>query len=246
MRVSNLKSPFHLDRKAPQEQTAPSKPHFSFSTQKLQENDFLAEPLVQKDVEIASGQSQFSGRAKHRWTVVDPPHLQFVIGHWQRSIPPELHSPAELLELYRRRHTRTGKTGKRPHTTPGAVVRITPRLGTIQVKRSSKRAQQRLRTTQGRKLRERLHGRRPPRSLYRTSAPLADPSRAVVMYTRLLAHNRSRRRSVADKDKEAEVVGFDGCINVPVMDVNTVYGHIYHAYYVAKRDEYSRVPQGIG
>ena len=66
------------------------------------------------------------------------------------------------------------------------------------------------------------------------------------MYTRLLAHNRSRRRSVADKDKEAEVVGFDGCINVPVMDVNTVFGHICDAYCVAKRDEYSRVPQGIG
>ena len=122
MRVSNLKSPFHLDRKAPPEQTAPSKPHFSFSTQKLQQNDFLAEPLVQKDVEIASRPSQFSGRAKHRWTVVDPPHLQFVIGHWQRSIPPEPHSPAELLDLYHRRHTRTGKTEKRPHTTPRAVV----------------------------------------------------------------------------------------------------------------------------
>ena len=71
MRVSNLKSPFHFDRKAPPEQTAPPKPHFSFSssssvTQKLQQNDFLAEPLVQKDVEIASGPSQFSGRAKHR------------------------------------------------------------------------------------------------------------------------------------------------------------------------------------
>ena len=110
----------------------------------------------------------------------------------------------------------------------------------------SKRALQRLRTTQGRKLRERLHGRRRTSSLYKTGALLADPSRAVVMYARLLVHNRSRRRSVADKDKKAEVVGFDRCINVPVMDVSTVYGHIYYAYYVAKRDEYSRVSQGIG
>ena len=76
--------------------------------------------------------------------------------------------------------------------------------------------------------------------------PLAASSTAVALYSRLLAHNRSRRRSVADKEKEAEVVGFDRCINVPVMDVSTVYGHIYYAYYVAKRDEYSRVPAGIG
>ena len=177
---------------------------------------------MQKAVEIASRTGQLTGRAKHRWTVLDPPHLQFVIGHWQRSIPPELHSQAELLELYRRRHTRTGKTEKRPHTTPGAVVRITPRLGAIQDTRPPKGVQQRLRTTQGRKLRERLHGRRRPGSLYRTGALLTDPSRAVVLYARLLAHNQSRRRSVADKDKEAEVVGFDRCINVPVMDVSTV------------------------
>ena len=96
-----------------------SKPHFSFSTQKLQQNNFLAKPLVQKDVEIASGPSQFFGRAKHRWTLLDPPHLQFVIGHLQRSIPPELHSPAELLELYHRRHPRTGKTKKTAHHTQG-------------------------------------------------------------------------------------------------------------------------------
>ena len=151
---------------------------------------------MQNAVGIASRPGQFTGRAKHRWTVLDPP--QFVIGHWQRSIPPELHSQAELLEHYRRRHTRTGKTEKRPQTTPGAVVRITPRLGAIQDTRPSKRVQQRVRTTQGRKLRE----RRRPGSLYRMGALLTDPSRAVVMYARLLAHNRSRRRLVADKDKE--------------------------------------------
>ena len=74
---------------------------------------------------------------------------------------------------------------------------------------------------------------------------LSDPARAVVVYASLLAHNRRRRRSIADKDKKAEVVGFDRWINVPV-DVSTVYGHIYYAYYVGKRHEYSRVPEGIG
>ena len=111
---------------------------------------------------------------------------------------------------------------------------------------SSKRALQRLRRTQVRKHHERLHSRRRLGSLYRTDALLTDPSKAVIAYARLLAHNRSRRQSVADEDKEAEVVGFDKCINVPVMDVNTVYGHIYYAYYMGKRDEYSRVPEGIG
>ena len=110
----------------------------------------------------------------------------------------------------------------------------------------SKRALQRLRTTQGRKRRERLHSGRRLGSLYRTDALLTDPFRAVIAYARLLAHNRSRRQSVADEDKEAEVVGFDKCINAPVTDVNTVYGHIYYAYYMGKRDEYSRVPEGIG
>ena len=74
---------------------------------------------------------------------------------------------------------------------------------------------------------KRFHGRRRHGSLYRT----------VVMYARLLAHSRSRCRSVADNHREAEVLGFDKCINLPVMDVSTVYGHIYNAYYVAKRDE---------
>ena len=110
----------------------------------------------------------------------------------------------------------------------------------------SKRALQRLRKTQIRKHYERLHSRRHPGNLYRTGEPISDPLRAVVVYERLLAHNRSRRQSVADEDKEAEVEGSDRCINVPVMDVSTVYGHIYYAYYVAKRDEYSRVPEGIG
>ena len=106
----------------------------------------------------------------------------------------------------------------------------------------SKRALQRLRRTQVRKHYERLHNRGHSGHSYRTGEPLSDPSRAVVVYTRLLAHNRSRRQSVVDKDEEAEVVGFDRCINVPVVNVSTVYGHIYYAYYVAKRDEYSRVP----
>ena len=46
--------------------------------------------------------------------------------------------------------------------------------------------------------------------------------------------------------KVSEVVGPYGCIDVPVMDVSTVYGYIYYAYYVTKRDEYSHVPAGIG
>ena len=74
-------------------------------------------------------------------------------------------------------------------------------------------------------------------------ALVSDPSRAVALYTRLLARNRRRRQSVADKDK---VVGPCRCTDVPVMDVSTVYGYMYNAYYVTKRDEYSRVPAGIG
>ena len=109
-----------------------------------------------------------------------------------------------------------------------------------------KRAAQRLRRTQARKLCERLHGRRRPGSLYRMGRPLAAPSTAVALYTRLLAHNRSRRQAVVDQDKVSEVVGPYGCIDVPVMDVSTVYGYIYYAYYVTKRDEYSHVPAGIG
>ena len=199
---------------------------------------------MQKAVEIASQTGQFTGRAKHRWTVLDPPHLRrFVIVTGNAAYHLSYIVRQSFLTFT---IVDTGKTEKRPHTTLGAVVRITPRLGAIQDTRPSKRVQQRLRTTQGRKLREKLHGRRRPGSLYRTSALLADPSRAVVMYARLLAHNRSRHLSVADEDKEAEAVGFDRCINVPVMDVSSVYGHIYYAYYVAKRDEYSRVPAGIG
>ena len=72
------------------------------------------------------------------------------------------------------------------------------------------------------------------------------PTTAVAVYARLLAHNRSRRQSVVDKDKVSEVVGPYGCINVPVRDVCTVYGYMYYAYYVTKRDEYSPVPAGIG
>ena len=109
-----------------------------------------------------------------------------------------------------------------------------------------KRAAQRLRRTQARKLCERLHSRQRPVSLYRMGRPLAAPSTAVALYTRLLAHNRSRRQAVVDQDKVSEVVGPYGCIDVPVMDVSTVYGYIYYAYYVTKRDEYSHVPAGIG
>ena len=32
------------------------------------------------------------------------------------------------------------------------------------------------------------------------------------------------------------------CINVPVVNVSAVYGCIYYAYYVTKRDEYLRMP----
>ena len=110
----------------------------------------------------------------------------------------------------------------------------------------SKRALQRLKRTQGRKHRERLHSRRRPNSLYRMGRPLAAPSTAVAVYARLLAHNRSRRLSIVDKDKVSEVVGPYGCIDLPVMDVSTIYGYMYHAYYVTKRDEHSRVPTGIG
>ena len=109
-----------------------------------------------------------------------------------------------------------------------------------------KRAAQRLRRTQARKLCQRLHSRQRPVSLYRTGRPLAAPSTAVALYTRLLAHNRSRRQAVVDQDKMSEVVGPYGCIDVPVMDVSTVYGYMYYAYYVTKRDEYSHVPAGIG
>ena len=109
-----------------------------------------------------------------------------------------------------------------------------------------KRAAQRLRRTQARKLCERLHSRQRPVSLYRTGRPLAAPSTAVALYTRLLAHNRSRRQAVVDQDKVSEVVGPYRCIDVPVMDVSTVYRYMYYAYYATKRDEYSHVPAGIG
>ena len=109
-----------------------------------------------------------------------------------------------------------------------------------------KRAAQRLRRAQAKKLRERLHSRQRPASLYRTGRPLAAPSKVVALYTRLLAHNRRRRQSVVDQDKVSEVVGTYGCIDVPVRDVCTVYGYMYYAYYVTKRDEYSHVPAGIG
>ena len=33
---------------------------------------------------------------------------------------------------------------------------------------------------------------------------------------------------------------------MPVLDVSTEYGFMYYAYYVIKRDEYSRVRAGIG
>ena len=131
-----------------------------------------------------------------------------------------------------------------PSQVTAARVRVTdnpnPRT------RPRKRAAQRLRRTQARKLRERLHSRQRPASLYRTGRPLAAPSTAVAVYARLLAHNRSRRQSVVDKDKVSEVVGPYGCIDVPVVDVSTVYGYMYYAYYVTKRDEYSHVPAGIG
>ena len=112
----------------------------------------------------------------------------------------------------------------------------------------SKRAVKRLKMTQGRKHRERLHCRQRSDSLYRMGRLSVAPTTAVAVYARLLAYNRSRRQSVVDKDKvsDSEVVGPYGCIDVPVMDVSTVYGYMYYAYYVTKRDEYSHVPAGIG
>ena len=110
----------------------------------------------------------------------------------------------------------------------------------------SKRALQRLKRTQERKHRERLHCRQRSESLYRMGRSSVSPTKAVAVYARLLAHNRSRRLSIVDKDKVSEVVGPYGCSDVPVMDVSTVYGYMYYAYYVTKRDEYSRVPAGIG
>ena len=135
-----------------------------------------------------------------------------------------------------------------PSQVTAARVRVTdnpsPRLY------PRKRAAKRLKRTQGRKHRERLHSRQRPASLYRTGRPFAAPSKAVALYTRLLAHNRSRRQSVVDEDKVSEVVGPYRCIDVPVMDVSTVYGYMCYyaicAYYVTKRDEYSHVPAGIG
>ena len=76
--------------------------------------------------------------------------------------------------------------------------------------------------------------------------PLVAPSTAVALYARPLAHNRSRRQSVVDKDKTSEVVGPYGCIDVSVMDVSTECDYMYYAYYVTKHDEYSRVPAGVG
>ena len=108
-----------------------------------------------------------------------------------------------------------------------------------------KRKTQRLKRTHAGKLRERLHSRQRPASLYRMGSPFAAPSKSVALYTRLLARNRSRRQSVVDQDKVSEVVDPYRCINVPVMDVSTVYGYMYYAYYVTKRDEHSRVPAGI-
>ena len=65
----------------------------------------------------------------------------------------------------------------------------------------SKRALKRLRETLGRNCRERLHSRRHRDRLYRMGKQLATPSNAVALYARLLAHNRSRRRSLLNKDK---------------------------------------------
>ena len=131
-----------------------------------------------------------------------------------------------------------------PSQVTAARVRIT---GNPNPRRNpSKRALQRLKRTQGRKHRERLHCRQRPASLYRAGRQLADPSTAVAVYARLLARNRGRRQSVADQDKLSEVVGPYRCINVPDMDICTVYGYMCYAYYATKRDEYSRVPAGIG
>ena len=135
-----------------------------------------------------------------------------------------------------------------PSQVTAARVRVTDNPSPRLIPR--KRAAQRLRRAQARKLRERLHSRQRPASLYRTGRPFAAtfryPSKAVALYARLLAHNRSRRQSVVDHDKVSEVVGPYGCIDVHVMDVSTVYGYMYYAYYVTKRDEYSHVPAGIG
>ena len=131
-----------------------------------------------------------------------------------------------------------------PSQVTAARVRVTdnPNLR----RNPSKRALQRLKRTQGRKHRERLHCRQRSDSLYRMGRPSVAPTKAVAVYTRLLAHNRSRRQSIVDKDKVSEVVGPYGCIDVPDMDVCTVYGYMHYAYYVPKRDEYSRVLAGIG
>ena len=72
---------------------------------------------------------------------------------------------------------------------------------------------------------------RHPNSLYRMGRQLAAPSTVVALYARLLAHNRSRRQSLLDKDKVSKVLGPYRCIDVPIMDVSTVYGYIYYAYY---------------
>ena len=131
-----------------------------------------------------------------------------------------------------------------PSQVTAARVRVTDNPSPRLIPR--KRAAQRLRRAQARKLHERLHSRQRPASLYRTGRPLAAPSKAVALYTRLLAHNRSRRQSVVDQDTVSEVVGPYRCIDVPVMDVSTVYRYMYYAYYATKRDEYSHVPAGIG
>ena len=245
-----------------------------------------------KATESVEPATRYVGRAKCRWSVINPPLLRSnkapctpnkatnKVNAATRPVKPCAPGPESVAALRAPKHrphgVRTTKTDDwfamqtsskgalvpqkasilSPVEKIRAVTAIYPSQGTAARKwvpansnprpNPSKRVLQRLRTTQERKRRERLHGRRHPGSLYRTGALLTDPSRAVVMYARLLAHNRRRRRSVADQDKEAEVVAFDRCINVPVMDVSTVYGNIYYAYYGGKRDEYSRVPAGIG
>ena len=76
--------------------------------------------------------------------------------------------------------------------------------------------------------------------------PSAVLSTAVALYAMLLARNRSRRQSVVDKDKVSKVVDPYICIDVPIMDVSTIYLYMYYCYYLTKRDEFSRVPVGIG
>ena len=76
---------------------------------------------------------RFISRAKHRWTVLDPPPLESVRDYWPRSVkqsgPPALHGQVET-GLYGPRH-RNYRMDKRPHTAHGAAVRCTSQLRTI-------------------------------------------------------------------------------------------------------------------